>query len=54
MDRYLAESLAHQHVPPQALLGISRVSQAVKPAIEASIRAAGLSLQVFVRPGWYF
>eukprot|EP01012_Entosiphon_sulcatum_P041870 TRINITY_DN55774_c0_g1_i1.p1 TRINITY_DN55774_c0_g1~~TRINITY_DN55774_c0_g1_i1.p1 ORF type:complete len:117 (+),score=8.24 TRINITY_DN55774_c0_g1_i1:33-353(+) len=54
MERYQAEALAHQHVPPDALLGIGCVSEAVRPAIEASVQAAGRTLQVFVRPGWYF
>jgi hypothetical protein len=53
-DRYQAEALAHRHVPPTALLGIGCVSQAVKPAIESQVSAAGLALQAFVRPGWYF
>lgn len=54
MERYQAEALAHRYVPPGALLGIGCVSDAVKPRIEASVQAAGLALQVFVRPGWYF
>lgn len=54
MERYQAEALAYRHVPPGALLGIGCVSDAVKPRIEASVQAAGLALQVFVRPGWYF
>lgn len=51
MERYQAEALAHRHVPPGALLGVVCVSDAVKPGIEASVQAAGLGLQVFVRPG---
>jgi hypothetical protein len=54
MERYQAEALAHRHVPPEALLGIGCVSEAVRPAIEANVQAAGRALQVFVRPGWYF
>ena len=54
MERYQAEALAHQHVPPDALLGIGCVSEAVRPAIEARVQAAGRALQVFVRAGWYF
>ena len=54
MERYQAEALAHQHVPPNALLGIGCVSEAVRPAIEASVQAVGLAVEVFVRPGWYF
>jgi hypothetical protein len=54
MERYQAEALVHRHVPAGALHGIGCVSEAVKPAIEAQIRAAGVALDVFVRPGWYF
>lgn len=54
MDRYQAEALANQHVPPSALLGIGCVSEAVKLDIEASVQAADLALPVFVRPSWYF
>ncbi len=54
MERYQAEALAHQHVPPSALLGIGCVSDAMRPAIESSVHATGLALQVFARPGWYF
>lgn len=54
MERYQAEALAHQHVPPNALLGIGCVSEAVKTAIEASVQAAGRALRLLVCPGWYF
>lgn len=53
-ERYQAEALVHGHVPPTALLGIGCVSHAVRPGLEAQVRAAGLPLQIFVRPGWYF
>lgn len=54
MERYQAEALAHRHVQRDALLGVGCVSDAVKRCIEASVQAAGLGLQVFARPGWYF
>lgn len=54
MERYQAEALAHRHVPPSALLGIACASEAVGPVVEKDVRAAGLGLQAFVRPGWYF
>lgn len=54
MERYQAEALAHRHVPPQALLGVGCVSDAVEPVIEKQIADAGLTLGVFVRPTWYF
>jgi ssDNA thymidine ADP-ribosyltransferase, DarT len=54
MERYQAEALAHRHIPPDALLGIGCASPAVKAAIDAQSREAGLALETFVRPGWYF
>ena len=54
MERYQAEALAHQHVPPGALLAIGCVNEAVKLTIEAKVKSAGLEMQVFARPGWYF
>jgi hypothetical protein len=54
MERYQAETLAHRHIPPNALLGIGCATPATKPAIKAQILDAGLAFDVFVRPGWYF
>jgi hypothetical protein len=54
MERYQAEALAYRHVPADALLGIGCHSDTVKSSIEAHIKAAGLALPLFVRPGWYF
>lgn len=54
MDRYQAEALAYRYVPSSALLGIACASEAVRPAVEEQVRAAGASLAVFVRPGWCF
>lgn len=54
MERYQAEALAHRYVPSSALLGVGCSSDAVKVSLEQSIRAAGLGLQVAVRPAWYF
>jgi hypothetical protein len=54
MERYQAEALAYRHVPPAALLGIGCVGATGNARIEAQIRSAGLSLQAFIRPNWYF
>lgn len=54
MERYQAEALAHRHAPPAALLGIGCATDAVRRRIAANVQGAGLALQVFVRPGWYF
>lgn len=54
MDRYQAEALAHAHVPVVALKCIGCVSTAERAKIEVTVKAAGLALPVFARPGWYF
>jgi hypothetical protein len=54
MERYQAEALVHNHVPATALLGVGCVSDSVKSVIESQIRAAGATLNVVSRPGWYF
>jgi len=54
MERYQAEALAHRHVPPTAILGIGCVSEASRLTTEVQLGIAGLTPQVFVRPGWYF
>lgn len=54
MDRYMAEALAHKHVPAEALLGIGCVSEGVKLRIEKSVHDAGLATRAVVRPEWYF
>jgi hypothetical protein len=54
MERYQAEALAHRRVPPHALLGVACASDAARAVVEPLIQAAGVDLQVFVRPGWYF
>ncbi|MGC8475674.1 MAG: type II toxin-antitoxin system toxin DNA ADP-ribosyl transferase DarT [Acetobacteraceae bacterium] len=53
-ERYQAEALAYRHVPPGAVQGIACWSAAVRADISAQVRAAGLALEVLVRPGWYF
>lgn len=52
-DCYQAEALAHTLVPLDALLGIACYSEAVKLALEQSIKYRGLSLATYVRAGWY-
>jgi hypothetical protein len=54
MERYQAEALVHGHVPAAALLGIGCAADSAKSVIETQIRAAGATLDVWVRPGWYF
>jgi len=54
MERYQAEALAHRQVPVGALLGIGCFSEAARAAILPQVAAAGLGVEVFVRPGWYF
>ncbi|SEA17309.1 type II toxin-antitoxin system toxin DNA ADP-ribosyl transferase DarT [Rubrimonas cliftonensis] len=54
MDRYMAEALAHGHVPTEALLGLACASDAAKKKVEMMAQAAGVAMFVEARPEWYF
>ena len=54
VGRYQAEALAHRHVPVDALLGIACYDESAQAALEAEVQRRGLSLQVAVRPRFYF
>ena len=53
-DRYQAEVLVHGHCPLQGLSGIVSYNDNARIDAEASVAAAGLSIPVTARPGWYF
>jgi hypothetical protein len=53
-ERYQAEALVHRHLPVNALLGIGCHSPAAQQRLQAEIKRRNLSLEVVVRPGWYF
>ena len=52
-ERYQAEALVHQHMPVSALRGVVCYDAAAKQEVEAIAAAAGVTLNVAVRPGWY-
>ncbi len=53
-ERYQAEALIHRHCPVSGLIGIMCYSEAVKMQVDAQVKAKGLELPVYSRPGWYF
>jgi hypothetical protein len=54
VERYQAEALVHKHLPIDALLGIVCYNDSVASTLGAHIKRRGLSVQVAVRPQWYF
>ena len=54
MERYQAEALVFQHLPIEGVHGIVCFTDRLKQSIEQQIQARALTLQVHVRPGWYF
>jgi hypothetical protein len=54
IERYQAETLVHQSVPVQGLLGVVCYTKAIKAQLDTQIRAQGLQLAVHVMPQWYF
>jgi len=53
-ERYQAEALIHRHLPTSALLGIGCHSQAAKARLQPELERRNLSLELVVRPSWYF
>lgn len=54
LERYMAETLAHKHVPLEALHGVVCYSEARKQEVEEIARTLGISIQAYVQRGWYF
>lgn len=54
MERYQAEALIHDQVPPDALLGIVCYNESVQVRVENEVRQRQLNLPVYARSGWYF
>ena len=52
--RYQAESLIHQRVPLEALLGIGCHNDSVQRKLETEVEQRGTSLSVQSIPKWYF
>lgn len=53
-DRYQAEALIYKHLPVDHLLAIVCYNENEKRTIEAWRLAAGVELEIVVRPSWYF
>jgi len=53
-ERYQAEALIYQSLPASSLLGIGCHSEAVKSGLQSEIAKRNLSMEIAVRPSWYF
>ena len=53
-ERYQAEALVYRHLPVAALSGIICHGEAQKTALQAEIENRRQTLQVAVKPNWYF
>lgn len=54
VERYQAETLAHQHVPLEAILGIACYSETSKMQVLMMLQEAGVELKVAVMRDWFF
>lgn len=54
MERYQAETLVYRHLPIDTLLAIGCYNSQERNRVDALVKGAGLSLDVIMRPGWYF
>lgn len=53
-EKYQAEALVHRHLPTTALSGIVCHGNAQKDVLQRELEQRGQTLQVAVRPDWYF
>lgn len=53
-ERYEAEALVHRQLPVAALLAIAGSHRDVEDRLRAMVDAAGVPLQIVIRPGWFF
>jgi len=53
-ERYQAEALIYQSLPISTLLGIVCHSEAVKAGLQSEFAMRNLSMEISVRPSWYF
>jgi hypothetical protein len=54
MERYQAEALVRHHVPLTAILGLACYDDETCGTIRSETARRGLSVEIRVRPGWYF
>jgi hypothetical protein len=53
-ERYQAEALVHRHCPIDGLVGIVCYTAQIQRNIQDEVAERGLTLQIIMRPGWYF
>lgn len=54
MHRRMAECLVHDHVPPDAIIGLAAMSSERVYDVEMILDSLGFSLSVVQRPTWYY
>jgi len=54
MHRRMAECLVHDHVPPDAIIGLAAMSGERVYDVEVILDRIGFSLSVVQRPSWYY
>lgn len=53
-ERYQAEALVHRHCPVEALLGMICYDTNVQQQLNSYLQQRHKTMDVYVRPGWYF
>jgi hypothetical protein len=53
VERYQAETLIHQHLPVDAMLGIACYNNSVRDQVQGAADAHGRTLRVITNPGMY-
>ena len=53
-DRYQAETLVHEHLSVEQLMGIICYGANEKRALLDQMQQAGIELNIEARPSWYF
>jgi len=53
-ERYQAEALVHNHLPPQGLVGVICNNKQAEEQLIAESKSLSIPLKVLAKPGWYF
>lgn len=53
-ERYQAEALVYRHCPIEALLGMICYDNQVEQQLKSCLQQRNITMDVHVRPGWYF
>ena len=53
-ERYQAEALVYEHLPISSLLGIVCYNDSVESSLKADLAKRRLTVQIAIKPQWYF